>query len=371
MILFLNFIPIEFMGGTEKWMDYMAKKLNTYENTRMISLHPKIANIYGRLILKRRYVRSTKGSKAHNHMSLSFQAFIPFTKKWKEARIIFLSARLIYTRYELLEFFLILYFSGISGFKKTIAGLHSPFIYRDPISFFDRLHNAVYSSWIYTCIFQQIKKVHVLNIKDEKYLRDICKLKNVVHVPNGIAIPKIKNKKITSNADTLKVLFIGELSLRKGVDILLEIIKKAPEHITFTIAGDGHLQKDLVAVAKNSNNVQYLGYSDKNKLDTLYRKNEVLILPSRAESMSLALLEAMSYGLVIINSTDTMLNLDKKVEYSCDNKNITTYLDALKKLFTMKITNKLNKSYVRSYFNHNFSSDIIDLRLYKKIFEIK
>jgi glycosyltransferase involved in cell wall biosynthesis len=370
MILFLNFVPIEFMGGTEKWMHYTAKKIDAYEDTQMISLHRNIANIYGQLVLKRKYDSRTRGSKIHHHISLGLKAFIPFTKQWKNTRKVFLSARLIYTRYELLEFFLVLYFSGMSGFKKTIAGLHSPFIYRDPISFFDRLHNAIYSSWIYTCIFQQIRRVHVLNIKDEKYLRNVCKLKNVAYVPNGVAIPKIKKEKIMSNIDTLKILFIGELSLRKGVDVLLEIIKKAPKHIRFTIAGDGHLRKDLVAVAKKFSNVQYQGYSDNRKLATLYRQNEAIILPSRAESMSLALLEAMSYGLVIINSTDTMLGLDRRVEYSCENKNITTYLDTLKKLFTMKITNKLNKDYVRDYFNHNFSSDIIDIKLYKKIFEI-
>ncbi len=358
------------MGGTEKWMNDMAKKLNVYERTQILSIHPDIANVYGKFVVKRKYESYIKKSEIHNHISLDTQSFIPFTKKWKDTRKIFFTARLIYTRYEVLEFFLVLYFSGITGFKKTIAGIHSPFLYSDPISFFDWLHNSLYTSWIYKYVFHQIKKVHVLNTKDKKYLHETFKLQNVVYVPNGAVIPKIMREKVGNNKNLLKVLFIGELSMRKGVDILLQIIKSTPENITFTIAGDGILKKELLEVEKKFHNITYQGYAKKDMLDTLYRQHEVLILPSRAESMSLALLEAMSYGLVILDSTDTTLGLDRKVEYACSNKNTQSYVSTLKELCNMKIKNTLHKSYVRNYFNMNFSSLKIDGQLYKNIFEI-
>lgn len=370
MILFLNFIPIDFMGGTEKWMNDTAKKLNVYEPTQIFSMHPDIANVYGKFVVKRKYESYIKKSEIHNHISLDAQSFIPFTKKWKNTREIFFSARLIYTRYEVLEFFLVIYFSGITGFKKTIAGIHSPFLYSDPINFFDWLHNALYSSWMYKYMFHHIKKVHVLNIKDKKYLHEVFKLQNVIQVPNGVPIPKKMKEKIRKNNNQLNVLFIGELSMRKGVDILLQIIENTPENIAFTIAGDGILKKELLAVEKKFHNVAYQGYAKKDMLDTLYRQHEVLILPSRAESMSLALLEAMSYGLVILDSTDTTLGLDRKVEYACSNKNIQSYVSTLKELCNMKIKNTLRKSSVRNYFNTNFSSLKIDEQLYKNIFEI-
>lgn len=370
MILFLNFTPIEFMGGTEKWMNNTAKKVSIYENTQMISMHPKIANIYGTFVLKRKYDKRIKKTLIHNHISLEFKSFIPLSREWKETRKIFSKSRIIYTRYEVLEFLIVIYFLGESGLKKTIAGIHSPFIYQDQISFFDKLHNALYSSIIYKKIFQKIKKIHVLNRKDQVYISQLFSLQNVIWVPNGADTPELKTGKITDNIKQLKILFVGELSLRKGVDVLIKIMQQAPVNISFTIAGDGPLKQDIIAITKKSKQVTYQGYADKNKLDKLYRQNEVLILPSRAESMSLALLEAMSYGLIIIDSTDTALDLDRKVEYACSNKNITTYINTVKKLFNLKMANKLNQSYVRNYFKNNFSSSRIDIKLAKNIFEI-
>jgi glycosyltransferase involved in cell wall biosynthesis len=370
MILFLNFVPINFMGGTEKWMNDTAKKINVYECTKLLSMHPNIANLYGKFVVKRKYKSYVKKSEIHNHISLDMQSFIPFTKKWKDTREIFFTARLIYTRYEVLECFLVMYFSGMRGLKKTIAGIHSPFLYSEPISFFDKLHNSLYSSQIYKYIFHQVKKVHVLNTKDKKYFYEKFNSRNVVYVPNGTVSPKIMKEKFKKNKNQLRVLFVGELSMRKGVDILLQIIKSTPRNIIFTIAGDGILKKELLIAEKQFHNIVYRGYAKKDMLDTLYRQHEVLILPSRAESMSLALLEAMSYGLVIIDSIDTTLGLDRKVEYACSNKNIQSYVSTLKQLCNMKIKNTLRKSYVRDYFNANFSSLTIDMQIYKHIFEI-
>lgn len=370
MILFLNFIPIEFMGGTEKWMNNTAKTVQKYEEARVLSIHPHIANAYGMIVPKRKYDSRINESELHNHLSLNYQSFMPFTKKWKNTKNIFLKSRLIYTRYEILEFLIVMYFSGISGFKKTIAGVHSPFMYSDPISFFDKLHNVIYGSVLYKFMFRQIKRVHVLNRKDKKYLNAIFKLQNVVYVPNGVANPKVIRNQNANNNSQLRVLFVGELSMRKGVDVLIKIIKHAPKHIKFTIAGDGFFKKEMISLVKKYNNVEYQGYVGKRKLDQLYREHEVLILPSRAESMSLALLEAISYGLVIIDSKNIKLGLDKRVEFSCDNKNIKSYLITLKKLSNMKKLNKLNKIYIKTYFTKNFLSSTINQKLSKNIFEI-
>lgn len=371
MILFVNFVPIEFMGGTEKWMHDTAKKVEMYEHTHLVSMHPDIANIHGLLIVKRKYDTRLGSTVIQNYKTVSFQALIPFTKKWKEMRKLFSTARLVYTRCEVLEILLVLYFSGIKGVtKKTIVGIHTPLQYNDPISFFDRLHNVLYGSGFYISLLRHLKKVHVLHTKDENYLKHICHLQNVCYVPNGVVILKTIRQSRRSTKKQLHVMFVGELSARKGIDILLQIIKKASQHITFTIAGDGYLQKDVEEASKRFPNVRYHGYVSKKELSVLYQKNDAIIITSRAESMSLAMLEAMSYGLVIINSLDTMLGLDKKIEYTCNNKNTATYVTMLEKLFAMKITEKLHKQYVQNYCSTYFSSLNIDRMVLKNIFGI-
>lgn len=370
MILFFNFAPIEFMGGAEKWFNYTAQKVSTYEKTKVISINAKIANIYGLLILKRKYDARARKSEIHNHLSLDLNAFIPFTKNWKETRKLFAKARIIYTRYEALEIIITFYYSGVPGVKKIIAGVHSPFIYSDPISFFDKLHNAIYASRVYKYIFKQVKKVHVLNIKDAEYFTDVCKLQNLVYVPNGAIMPSLSKENIIKSKKYLYVLFVGELCERKGIDVLINIIESAPADVQFTIVGDGRLKNKIDKLSEQHNNIDYLGHVNKNKLVKLYKSNDILILPSRAESMSLALLEAMSYGLTIVDSTDVALNLNENVEFSCSNRNIYTYLDTLNKLQNLKKVNKLNRRRIKTYFKNNFSFQITDPKLFKNVFEI-
>lgn len=353
------------MGGAEKWMNDTAKMVDKKEKTILISVNPSIANIYGQIVLKRKYDRRAKNSDIHNHTSLTLESFIPFTKRWNDARKEFSNARLIYARYEILELSIILYFLGFKGLKKTIAGIHSPFIYGDPISFLNNFHNAVYKSNINLNFLKKMKKVHVLNIRDENYFKK-NNLKNVVYVPNGIDAPKNTINKMKTDKKTLYVISVGELSKRKGTDILIEIIKNAPSSIQFTIAGDGYMKKDIIELVKNSSNVKYVGHVKKYELEKLYENSDVLIIPSRAESMSLTVLEALSHGLTIVNSNYIRMNLDNNIEYS--NKNSNEYLNSLSQISKIKLKNKLDKTMIANYFNRNYTKEHIYPILNTKLF---
>lgn len=367
MILFLNFAPIQFMGGAEKWMNDTAKKVNKYEPTSLISVHPSIANIYSQFVLKRKFDTRAKPSQIHNHTQLTAQSFIPFSESWTLARNNFKKARLIYIRYEILELLIVFFFSGIPGIKKTIAGIHSPLIYNDPQSLLDSLHNFIYKSKINLFILGKMQKVHVLNKSVESFLNHL-NLNNVVYVPNGIKPALTNTEQVNTDKSALNIISVGELSIRKGTDILITIINKSPKHVTFTIVGDGYLKNDIEALAKNSNNVKFLGHLESEKLQNIYQEMDALLLPSRAESLPLVVLEAMSHGLVIINSKNTSLGIDQKVEYTATNKQ--DYLFILKTLETSKKTSNLNKKHVRRYFDDNFSTNIVDPLLYSKVFSI-
>ncbi len=369
LVIFLNFAPIEFMGGAEKWMNDTASKLHKYEDTMIFSVAPSIANIYGRLVLRRKFETRVKQQKLHKHMSLQTNAFIPYTKDWHYVRNKFKNSRVIYTKYELLELLIILYFGGFSSLKKTIAGLHSPLIYFSPKGFWDHVHNAVYQSAVNIRMLSFMKRVHVLNRRTQEILIGKFKLKNITYMPNGIQPMDVGNS-VNTNKDVLKVLFVGELSERKGIDILLKIIKESNKKFEFTIAGDGYMKKDVQSVADTHSNCRYAGYLSESEVAKLYSENDAVILPSRAESMSLTMLEAMSHGLVIINSLECSLGLAKEIEQSCDNTKLTTYFYALSDLLSQKKKGSLNKQYVKDYFQKNFSSRVIDPKVFKHIFEV-
>jgi glycosyltransferase involved in cell wall biosynthesis len=355
------------MGGAEKWINDTAKHIRKHEDALLVSVDQSIANIYGNLVLKRAYDSRVTLHEIENHTSLVLSNFIPFTEEWNTVRDSFNNSRLIYARFELLEFLLIVYFGGLSALNRTVFGLHSPFIYSSAQSFFEKLHNVVYGSDFSKKLFKTVKKVHVLNTRDEKFLKSKWKLNNVVYVPNGTTSKKFELD-ATTDKKNLHVLFVGELSLRKGIDRLIDIIKKSPSNYIFTIVGDGVLKKDIEILSGKFKNVVYMGYQKNSNLYAIYKKNDVIILPSRAESMSLVALEGLSYGLTLVSSLEASLNLNNKIEFTC--KDNDDFIITLNLLFKKKKLLTISESEVKSFFNSTFSNEVIYPKLLNKVFEI-
>lgn len=371
-VLFINFTPLNFAGGAERWMLDVSAAINKLEDITLLDVHSSIANIYGKLVLKREYTPRVAIDKSIPHHSLTMSSFIPFTSSWKKARMAFINARLIYIRFEILETVLVLYFGGFSAFKRTIAGIHSPFVYAQPLSFFDKLHNFVYTSKICRWILSKMHKIHVLNPSDKEFFTKVFHLPNVVRVPNYIKIEKetkIKNLKKEAN---LNIAYVGELSMRKGADILIKTIKKSPNNFVFHIAGDGPMRKEIRKLSSRRN-VHTHGYLQNEKLNALYRKCDILFMPSRAESFSLVSLEGMSHGLPIVSSPQTHIGLPPFVQQINNKENIEEYINLFTNLYITKSERKLpnQKNKIKNFTQKNFSHEVIMPQLFKNIFEIK
>ncbi len=90
---------------------------------------------------------------------------------------------------------------------------------------------------------------------------------------------------------------VGRLHRVKGFDLLLRAFALAgPEKARLVIVGDGGERARLEALA--GERVAFLGYQVRVK--DYYQAFDLLAVPSRAESFSLALLEAMDAGLPIV-----------------------------------------------------------------------
>lgn len=374
MIIFLNFIPFDFGGGAERWMLDVSSSISKFENAVLVDVDRSISNIYARVVLQRKLDNRLKinTTNSRGHISLTLSSFIPFSSQWILARSTFRKARLIYIRYELLETLTVLYFGGFSAFKKTIAGIHSPFIYTAPRGFFECLHNFVYTSKVSRWILSTVKKIHVLNPTDENFFAKKFHLSNVVRIPNYIDIKTkaLKNHSAAKN-QILNIAYVGELSMRKGTDILVETIKDSPDEYIFHIAGDGYM-KEEVEKLKSSRKVKYYGYLSKEKLTKLYEECDVLFIPSRAESFSLVGLEAMSHGLPLISSAEISLNFTPYVQLVNIAGTPKGYVGLFKEIFKRKKDNKLNtqKIKVKDFAKKTFSRDVIMPILIKKVFEL-
>jgi glycosyltransferase involved in cell wall biosynthesis len=102
----------------------------------------------------------------------------------------------------------------------------------------------------------------------------------------------------------LRVLAVSRLIARKGLDVLINAIGRLrAEPLSLDIAGDGPERKFLEQLARScgvADRVRFHGFMCRPALASLYEQADIFVLASLTESCSMALLEAMGWGLPII-----------------------------------------------------------------------
>ncbi len=123
-------------------------------------------------------------------------------------------------------------------------------------------------------------------------------------VPNGVAVPQ---GRACAELNSM-VLHVGNLTqgaAHKGFDVLLEAWARVTAvhptaHLCNAGGGDPAPWQELAERLGCGQSVRFAGYT--NDLSGLYGQASLLVLPSRGEGMSNALLEALSWGLPAVVS---------------------------------------------------------------------
>lgn len=105
---------------------------------------------------------------------------------------------------------------------------------------------------------------------------------------------------------SLKLLYVGEISEKKGIKVLLNMLKELNcDDISLTVVGNGPL---VTLVKGSAHNVTYLGpIYDRSKLATVMSQHDVLMLlsqktPTWEELFGIVIVEAIAAGCVVIAS---------------------------------------------------------------------
>lgn len=135
---------------------------------------------------------------------------------------------------------------------------------------------------------------------------DSTKIKTL---PYGVDVEMFKPiERKTRTDDSLHLLFVGQINRRKGLHHLLSVVAQLTIPVTLKIAGKYDSANDLYLTYKDYTNIEFLGFVDKSRLKDIYANSDVFVLPSLAEGMSLAGLEAMAFGMPILCSDNTGIN---------------------------------------------------------------
>jgi glycosyltransferase involved in cell wall biosynthesis len=132
----------------------------------------------------------------------------------------------------------------------------------------------------------------------------------VREIPFGTVIPETTNGAVDAAAGTpsTRVLFVGRLEARKGIDVLGRAIPRVVERcpgVEFLLVGEQPAGFDLddilgSAGAAVRKHVRCLGRVDDGARAELYRTCDLFVAPSRYESFGIVYIEAFSYGKPVI-----------------------------------------------------------------------
>jgi glycosyltransferase involved in cell wall biosynthesis len=118
-------------------------------------------------------------------------------------------------------------------------------------------------------------------------------------VPFGIQAPSEFKKKDRTD-DTFRVLFVGQINIRKGLRYLFEAFAKLrhPKKELW-IVGPKTEQTGIEDISPPEE-TKFLGVLKGEKLDEVYRSCQVFVLPTIEEGLALVMGEALAHGLPVI-----------------------------------------------------------------------
>ncbi len=233
-------------------------------------------------------------------------------------------------------------------------------------------------------------KLHAMNEEEYSYL---CKLfpekkHSITLIGNGIEDPLQKDfgipdsafvyriEQFTEGAD-VTILFLSRKSAKKGLDILLSsYVEMSNRHtckVRLLIAGpDDDYSPSLKSFLLNysEEDILELPLVSGAEKDYLYKKCNMVVLPSYSEGFSIAALEAMAYGKFAIFSNK--IGFAKELEKSGAAIIIEPKREQLLQAFEVYTCQKIGKEFfqenARKIYLNNYQSLYISNKLFEFIF---
>ena len=194
------------------------------------------------------------------------------------------------------------------------------------------------------------------------------------YIPNGVNVnEKIKEAGNTLNKFAIKkdkyLLMVSRLVRHKGAHYLIKAFKdlkkkdKGFANLKLVIAGDSSFTddyvKELKEMARGNKDIVFTGFVSGKPLEQLFVNSLAIVHPSESEGLPIAVLEAMSYGKVVVASDiPENMELIKKHGVSFKNKNVK---DLIRKISEVVAMNDLKRkgNLAKKFVKENFDWDDI------------
>jgi len=142
----------------------------------------------------------------------------------------------------------------------------------------------------------------------------------VVVVENGVNTDLFVPNSHNAPRVTCNILYVGALSRRKNVHLIIEALKLLPQDYRLTIVGRGAEEYEdrlhrLVGAAALQDRVSFEGYVEYAELPRRYQAAHILVLPSSYEGLPKVVLEALACGVPVLASGFRMAEPIRGLEF--------------------------------------------------------
>lgn len=149
-------------------------------------------------------------------------------------------------------------------------------------------------------------------------------LENIAVFPFGVQEIFIKNSRVRNDRKKT-LLFAGRLEHEKGIRLIKKIIPRLLEDkdVHITIMGKGK-HEDFFKKYLHPR-LKYLGYiSDPEKVEAVYRQNNIFLAPGPFETFGIGVLEALTSGMVVVGpdaggTGELLASMDSPFIFEADN----------------------------------------------------
>lgn len=216
--------------------------------------------------------------------------------------------------------------------SKVIATFHSRDYFHQKWNAFARF--GLQLAERFTCAVPQ--KTIVISETLQKYAEEKYN-KKFTFIPNGAEI-RYESDTSLLHEWNLKperyILSVSRLIRHKGIHYLIKAFReleeksKLPNNMKLVIVGSASNTEDYVeylkAMSIGSNNIIFVGEQSGRKLEALFSHAALFVQPSEDEGLSLALLEAMAYGLlpIVSNISANLEAIQGGTGVAFENKNV-------------------------------------------------
>ena len=182
-------------------------------------------------------------------------------------------------------------------YNKTIMNIYDDIYYSKPNIFpsYDWvLSKAKYLVSVSELLSDSVKQINSNNI-------------NIIH--NIIDEEIILCEKKEKNTDIISFSFITWMGYNKGTDILIDAILLLPEKYKnkaeFNLVGNNDSVEKLKSKTINNKNIKWLGTIPYKNMKKIYAQTDVLLHPSRKDTVALTVLEAAANSIPSVISDNT------------------------------------------------------------------